>query len=306
MPEPERGEGCTLVEVAAAPLNPIDLSIAAGRFYEGPAELPYIAGKEGLGRVLEADSLATGARVYFPMPGGLGGAGSFSERAAPLEERAIAVPDGVDDSLAACLGVAGLAAWLPLEWRARLREGERVLVLGASGAVGQIAVQAARLLGARVVVAAARDPGGLERARELGADATVDLAAADEPERLAEAIEAAAGGRVDVTLDPLWGAPVAAATLAAARGGRIVQIGQSAGSEATLASAPIRGKMLSILGHTNQAAPPDVIADAYRRMVEHAAAGRLTVDHETVPLERVADAWERQEAFPRRKLVLEP
>jgi len=306
VPEPERGEGRALVEVTAAPLNPIDLSIAGGRFYERATELPYVPGNEALGRVLESDSLSAGTRVYFPMPGGLGGAGAFSERAAPLEEQAITVPDGVDDALAACLGVAGLAAWLPLEWRADLREGESVLVLGASGAVGQIAVQAARLLGARVVVAAARDAGGLERARELGADATVDLTAADEPERLAEAIEAAAGGPVDVTVDPLWGAPVAAAALAAARGGRIVQIGQSAGPEATLASAPIRGKLLSVLGHTNLGAPPDVTADAYRRMVEHAAAGRLTVDHETVPLERVAEAWERQAAFPRRKLVLVP
>lgn len=117
MPEPERGEGCALIEVAAAPLNPIDLSIAAGRFYEPATELPYVAGREGLGRVLESDSFAAGVRVYFPMPGGIGGAGAFCERAAPLEEQAIPVPEGVDDALAACLGVAGLAGWLPLPRR---------------------------------------------------------------------------------------------------------------------------------------------------------------------------------------------
>jgi NADPH2:quinone reductase len=306
VPEPPRGEGSALVEVTAASLNPIDLSIAAGRFYEPATELPYIAGKEGLGRVLEADSLARGTRVYFPMPGGLGGPGSFSERAAPVEERLIAVPDGVDDPLAACLGVAGLAAWLALEWRAELRPAERVLVLGASGAVGQLAVQAARIMDAGAIVAAARDAEGLERARELGADATVELSEVDRPERLAEAVREACGGPIDVAIDPLWGAPVAVAALAAAPGGRIVHLGQSAGPRATLASAPVRSKMLSILGYATQAVPQDAVADAYRRMVEHAAAGRLTVDHEVIPLERAAEAWRRQETFPRRKLVLTP
>lgn len=306
VPEPERGEGRALVEVTAAPLNPIDLSIAAGRFYQPPTELPYIAGKEGVGRVLDADSLGPGTRVYFPMPGGLAGPGSLAERAAPVEGRMITVPGGVDDPLAACLGVAGLAAWLPLEWRARLRPGERVLVLGASGAVGQLAVQAARIMDAGAIVAAARDSEGLERARELGADATVSLAGTGQPERVAEAIREGAGGPIDVTIDPLWGAPVAVATLAAAPRGRIVHVGQSAGPEATLASAPVRSKMLSILGYATQGVSQDIVAHAYRRIVEHAAAGRLTIDHEVIPLEHAAEAWRRQEAFPGRKLVLTP
>ena len=88
------------------------------------------------------------------------------------------MPDGLDPALAVCLGVSGLAAWLGLEWRGRLVAGETVLILGASGVVGQIGVQAAKLLGAGRVVAAARDATGLERAAALGADAVVPLPSA--------------------------------------------------------------------------------------------------------------------------------
>jgi NADPH2:quinone reductase len=228
----------------------------------------------------------------------------MAERAVATDDNLVEIDvDRVDDALAACFGVAGLAAWLALEWRGDLREGETVLVLGASGAVGIIAVQAAKLLGATRVVAAARSAAGLERARELGADATVELGAHED---LAAAFAEAADGQIDLTIDPLWGEPGAAAVKATGFGGRVVQLGQSASTQATLESGWIRTKLLSILGHTNFAAPPEVRRDAYVRMVRHAAAGELTVDYELLPLERVSEAWERQEASPGLKLVLSP
>jgi NADPH:quinone reductase-like Zn-dependent oxidoreductase len=295
--EPQRGEGQTLIEVSAAPVNPIDISTAAGTYPGGSPEAPYVTGREGVGRVLESDSFPEGTRVYAS------GLGFMAERKAVRDDEVIELPDGVDDALASCLGVAGLAAWLALEWRGDLREGETVLVLGASGAVGVIAVQAAKLLGAGRVVAAARSERGLERARELGADVTVKL---DEHENLADAFAEAANGQLDLTIDPVWGAPASAALDATAFGGRLVQLGQSASPEATLKSGSIRSKLVSILGHTNFAAPAEVRRDAYLRMVRHAGAGELTVDHELLPLERVAEAWERQQASPNLKLVLSP
>lgn len=303
--DPAPGEGEALVEVTAASVNPIDLAVASGTFYGGRPEVPYVPGLEGLGRVLEGERFPAGTRVYFGARGGLGGrTGSMGERAAIDEATAIEVPDGADDALAACFGIAGLAAWLSLEWRAEIEEGETVLVLGATGPVGTIAVQAAKLLGAGRVVAAGRDGDALERLRGLGADATVDTTAAGDD--LAGAFREAAEGDVDVTVDPLWGDPMVAAAEASAQGGRIVQLGQSASPEALLRSATVRGKLLAILGHTNMAAPQEVKAAAYRRMVEHAAAGRLSLEVETYPLERVTEMWEAQAAGPRRKLVLLP
>jgi NADPH:quinone reductase-like Zn-dependent oxidoreductase len=179
-------------------------------------------------------------------------------------------------------------------------------VLGATGVVGRVAVQAARLLGAGRVVAAGRDPEMLERAKQLGADATVDLGASSEGEQLTAAFREAAGGDVDVVHDPLWGAPAAAAAEALGVGGRLVQLGQSAGAEATLSSASIRGRHLSVLGYLNALVPRDVRRGAYRTLLEHAVAGRIAVEVERLPLAQVADAWERVQRSAHRKLVLVP
>ncbi|HVS28410.1 MAG TPA: zinc-binding dehydrogenase, partial [Solirubrobacteraceae bacterium] len=225
--EPQRGQGQVLVELIAAPLNPVDLRIASGSFSRGSPPLPYVPGVEGVGRVVEGDRLALGERVYF------GGGGALAERVAIAQDATVSLPEGLEEALAASLGVAGLAAWLALEWRAKLAPGENVLVLGASGAVGQIAVQAARVLKAGRVVAAGRNPAALERALELGADATVALSG--DREAFARSLREAAGGDgYDVVVDPLWGDPAAAALDAVKAYGRLVQVGESAGAEATL------------------------------------------------------------------------
>jgi NADPH2:quinone reductase len=213
------------------------------------------------------------------------------------------VPEGLDPAIAVALGIAGLAGWMALSWTAKLREGETVLVLGASGTVGLIAVQAARLLGAGRIVAAGRRAEALERAREAGADATVVL---DDGDDLAAAFAEAGGGGIDVIVDPLWGAPAEAAVKAANRFARHVALGQSAGAEATFTSAEVRGTPLSIVGHTNYAIPLQDRREAYERMAAHAAAGELSVDVERVPLDDVEAAWERQAAGPGAKLVVVP
>jgi NADPH2:quinone reductase len=274
---PEVGEfdepvGELVVDVLAAGLNPIDLRIASGTLPARRPELPCVVGSEGIGRT------ADGRRVYFT-------GASLAERAAATEP--VEVPDGIDDAHAVAYGVAGLAAWLALD-KARLVEGERVLVLGASGPVGSIAVQLAKLRGAGRVVAAAR--------REVSdADAFVSLDG-----------EVAFDEEFDVVIDPLWGAPAEAAVKAMAFRGRLVQLGESAGREATFASADIRFKELQILGHTNFAAPADERARALQAMWRHAAAGELTVPSETVPLDDAGQAWRRMGEAPGVKLVVVP
>ena len=294
--EPVAGEGTEVAEILAAGLNPVDLRKASGSFpLLPPLPLPTVAGWEGVAR------LADGSRVYFvdpPPP-----SGALAERTVVDPEAAFGVPDGVDEALAVALGIAGLAGWLALEWSARLRGGETVLVLGATGTVGQVAVQAARALGARRIVAAGRDPRALERAGELGADATVALGGAGD---LEEALREAADGGYDVVVDPLWGAPAVAALKACNRFARFVQLGQSAGAEATVASSDVRMKALRIVGHTNYAIPVEDQRAAYARMTERAAAGELTADLERVPLDDVAAAWERQRSGPGTKLVVIP
>jgi NADPH2:quinone reductase len=292
--EPEAGPEQAVVQVLAAGLNPVDVAICAGRFYAGKPPLPSVAGREGVG-VLD------GQRVYFDAP--ISPYGSMAQLALVDPSFAYPVPDGLDDGVAVALGISGLAAWLALTWRAQLREGEHVLVLGASGVLGQIAVQAARVLGAARVVAAARSSEGLQRCLELGADAAVRF---DEPTDLPAALSDAAAGRIDVVLDPLFGEPFVAALGAASFGARLVQIGAGAGAEAMVPSAAIRGKMLVIMGHTNFAAPPDLKREAYANLAEAAAAGRVRVDTDPLALDRVAEAWDRLAAGSHRKIVLVP
>lgn len=300
MPLPRVEDGTVLIQVTAAPLNPVDLSIANRRFYGSSPATPYVPGREGVGRVVEGPGRDGGARVYFESEGGHG---SLAERSLAPATQTVPIPDGVRDEVAGCLGIPALAAWLGLEWRGKLEAGETVLILGATGVLGMIAVQAAKLLRAQRVIAAGRSEEGLRRAAELGADATVDLGAEGD---LVERFTRAAAGNLDLVIDPLWGEPGLAALKALRTGGRMVQLGQAAGPEVSLPSGIVRGRQLSILGHTNFAVPWEVKARAFETMAGHAAADRLQVSYETVPLAQAPEAWRRQASSPGLKLILTP
>jgi NADPH2:quinone reductase len=300
VPEPSPADSDTLIDVLAAPMNPVDISIAGGRFYRGSPPAPFVPGREGIGRIASGGGLRQGTRVYFNNGGPHG---SFAQQSMIAEPLVVEAPDGISDGLAASLGIPALSAWLGLSWRANLRKGETVLVLAASGVVGTVAVQVARLLGARRVVAAARDAAGLKRALTLGADAVVDL---NSTEGLSEKFKEAAGANIDLVLDPLWGPPGLAALQALSPGGRLIQMGQSAGNEVTVPSSLVRGRMLAILGFTIFEVPWPVTAAAYRTLADHAAAGRLTVEFETFPLDQAPAVWELQSTSPHKKLVLIP
>jgi NADPH:quinone reductase-like Zn-dependent oxidoreductase len=294
--EPAPGPGQAVVDVRVAGVNPVDVAIAAGAFVTKPP-FPSVAGREGVGTV-------AGRRVYFN--GCVAPFGSMAQRALVPADALLDVPDGLDDGLAVAMGIAGLAAWLPLQWRARLQPGETVLVLGASGVLGTIAVQAAKVLGAGRVVAAARDAGSLQRLADLGADATVDLSGEPSVADLSARLREAAGGGVDVTIDPLWGVPALAAMGAARRGVRHVQIGHSAAASAELPAGAFRESMVDLLGYTTRHVPGDVVARGWTELTGHAAAGRIAVEVERAPLAEVGRVWRRQAAFAHRKLVLVP
>ena len=298
--EPVREEGTALVAVDAAPLNPVEIRVAAGR-HPRRAQPPYVPGLEGVGRVVESTRVPPGRRVRFEgsaLPG-FGAQGTLAERAAVPEESLVDIPDEAGDDLAAALGVVAITALLALD-RAGLVRGERVLVLGATGAVGQVAVQLAKLLGAGRVVGAGRNADRLERALELGADEVVALGDDD----LTDAFEQAAGGPLDIVIDPLWGEPAMAALRAIATEGRLVNVGQSAGADVRIPLEIVRNRQGAIHAISSGWTDLERKAGTYRRVLEYSLAGHLTVDREVVPLDDVAAAWERQGSSPGRKLVI--
>jgi NADPH:quinone reductase-like Zn-dependent oxidoreductase len=293
--EPVGDTGHLVAEVAAAGVNHLDVQKTSGRFYTGPPPVPSVVGSDGVGR------LSDGRRVFFDSTEEPYGA--MAERTLVSEDHLLDVADGVDDEVAAALGNSGLAAWLALDWKAGLEPGETVLVLGATGAVGNVAVQAARALGAGRVVAVAHGGERLERMLDRGADAIVPLELGRE---LTWALKGATGGGPDVIVDPLWGPPALEAMKAAALGARHVQIGHMAASTLELPALAVRSVSLELLGFVLFRVPLTARRAGYRRLTELAAQGKLEIDLERVPLTEVDQAWERQQEGPGAKLVIVP
>jgi NADPH:quinone reductase-like Zn-dependent oxidoreductase len=307
-PIPHRGPGQALVRVTAVPISPLDLLCASGTSYFGAPTLPYVPGTQGVGIVVEGDLLAPTLRVWFTCNAGMKpGDGSMAQFCTIDEATALGLPGSVPDDLVAALGLSAIAAWMALTWRGQLQPGEQVLVLGASGAVGQVAVQAARLLGAGRVIAASRNADGLSRALARGADAVVELAG-DDVDELSRRIAAACDGPLHLVIDPIWGLPAEAAVRCLGFSGRLVNIGDAAGAGARFASSTVRSKMETILGYTNNALTQEQKAHALSEILSYAATGRCTVEHESVPLGQAASAWQRQAAGATggRKQILIP
>ncbi len=297
LPAPVASPGHALVRVRAAPLNPLDLAVASGRFYMPLPEPPFVPGAEVVGEVVADGLHPAGTRVWcLILTGGL------AETVAVPAERLVPVPDALSDELAAALGIAGLAGWMPVHDRGALAPGETVVVLGASGVVGQVAVCAARAGGAGRIVAVARRADGRERALALGADVALPTG-----EGLAEALREACGDGADLVVDALWGDSAAAAIGACARGARVVQVGNAESPVMPMVAGPLRGRRLDLLGFSVLVEEPAEVARAYRDLTAAVVAGALDVDLDidVVPLDDAPAAWARQASGTGgRKLVV--
>lgn len=293
--DPVAYEGRVEAEVLASAVHVIVRTIAAGRHYSSAVEPPFVPGLDGVVR------LPDGRRVYAA--GVQAPYGMLAERAAVLERAVVDVPDALSDATAAAIVNPAASSWLPLN---RLgADGATVLVLGATGTSGLLAVQTARALGAARVVAAGRNAAGLARAAELGADATVTLA-----DDLTGPLAQAAGpdGAYDIVLDYLWGSPAAAVLQALVankvdphRPVRFVNIGNLAGPEIALPAALIRSSAIEVSGHGIGSFPLELQGPAVAALYAAAADGRLSVDYVERPLREVETAWDLPE-----RLVLVP
>jgi NADPH:quinone reductase-like Zn-dependent oxidoreductase len=305
-PDPVPEPGRTLVRMTAAPVVPLDLLCASGTSYFGRPATPYVPGTQGVGVVEQSATWPVGTRVFVVTTAGMApGDGSLAERASVPDETIAPLPDGVADEDAAALGLSAVAAWMALTYRGTLAPGERVIVLGAGGTVGQSAVTLAKLLEAGRVVAVCRSEASEERARAAGADEVVLLDS--DVDRLTARLQNAIGGSADVVVDPVWGVAATAASRVLAPYGRLVNLGGASGDAAEFSSAVLRSRTASVLGYTNAMLSPERQRAALEAVLGHAAAGRLAVAHERLPLTEVEDAWRRQSAGQAgTRLVLTP
>jgi NADPH2:quinone reductase len=291
---PQPGPGVSVGTLLAAALNPLDVAFVNDQFPLRRLRPPCIAGYEAV--VQFADD--TRWYVTAPPPP----YGTLAELVPVTDADRYPVPAGLDPVLAAALGVAGLAGWLALDYRAHLQPGETVLVLGAGGSAGRLAMQSARVLGAGQVIGAARGK-DLPPAADLGADATVDLA---DEQAIDAALTTAAPGGYDVIVDFLWGAVAPHAMNHAKPGARYIQVGSSAGDASTISGLVLRGKVLTLVGHSLFATPAEVRRSAYAQLAGHALDGKLTAELERTRLDDISETWERLKAGGSRKLIVTP
>jgi NADPH:quinone reductase-like Zn-dependent oxidoreductase len=302
---PPRTPGSTLIAVTAAPLNPLDLLIASGTFHSARHEAPYVPGSECVGTVLDSDRYPPGSLVYAECHASPATPGAFAAQVLVADEDLLPLPGGLDPVLAAAVGNSGTAAFMPLVEEAGLRPGETVLVLGATGAVGQLAVQVAHRRGAGRVIGVARDRIALGRLPALGADAVVDLRADEGDEELAARLLAAAGP-VDVVLDGLYGVPLEAALRVCAPRARVVNVGNPAGATVQIPAGLLRGKQLTLSGFAGLHTPLRDKRAALTWLWTALACGELQIEVRTFPLEGSAAAWRAQTVSPHAKCVILP
>jgi NADPH:quinone reductase-like Zn-dependent oxidoreductase len=285
--EPAPAAGENRITVAAAAISPVVRSRAAGTHYSASNQFPFVAGIDGVGR------LDDGRRVYFAMP--RAPFGSMAERTVAPSALCVTVPDDLDDVTAAAIANPGMSSWAAYKQRARLKAGETVLVNGATGTAGLLAVQIAKHLGAGRVIATGRNVESLRAVEALGADATIPLVEDDDV--LEESFKAPFAEGVDVVIDYLWGRSAERLLIAGAKAGadvapiRFVQIGSVSGADITLPSAVLRASAIELMGSGIGSIRLDGLAQSIGELLQATVSAGLEISTRAVPLSDVEEAW---------------
>ncbi|MFB6456596.1 zinc-binding alcohol dehydrogenase family protein [Chitinophaga sp. Hz27] len=300
-------DGQAIVSVNAASIKNLDKGIVAGKHYSKPYEnFPAVVGLDGIG------TMEDGERVYAQA---IAPYGMMAEYALINKKTAIQIPDNVDDVTAAALPNPALSAWFSLAWRAALRPGETVFILGATGVTGKIAIQLAKAQGAGKIIAAGRNEAVLETLQELGADETVSLKGSD-AEIHARIQHQKSKHPFDVVLDYVWGVPAEILLdvltghdlHAVAHRTRYVQIGEMAGPVIRLSAAALRSNSLELYGVGAGSVPKEVLQEAFTctlpELFQLAAIGKLKIDTAPVKLKDIASAWNSAEQAGKRMVVI--
>ncbi|MFM2486219.1 quinone oxidoreductase family protein [Celerinatantimonas yamalensis] len=299
-PTPTAAEGQRLVQVTASSISHVTKSRASGAHYSSEGGLPFVAGIDGVG-VCE-----DGQRVYFFLPEHP--LGAMAEYCVLDEQFCLALPDALEDSHTAAMMIPAMSSWAALLERVQLRKDETVLINGATGISGRLAVQIAKYLGASKVIATGRHAASLEALRDLGADVTVSLT--QDSNALQAALKQEFAQGVDVVLDYLWGESAEALIAAAARFGpdgvpvRYVQIGSVSGGNINLPSAALRSSALQMMGSgMGSVAMPRLLAVMAEVLAAAPAAG-FQIATLNLPLAQVEQAWTMDDT--RERIVLRP
>ena len=288
--EPVASEEEHRIAVTAASLSHVTRSRASGTHYSTSGQIPFVVGIDGVGR------LADGRRVYFVLP--TAPFGSMAEQSRVKASHCLALPDALDDVTAAAIAIPGMSSWAALQETAKLQAGETVLVNGATGISGRLAVQIAKYLGAKKVIATGRNTEALKSLAPLGADLTIPLG--EDGKALEKAFLEPFHEGVDVVLDYLWGESMERLLVAAAKAGeegvpiRCIQIGGASASSISLPNQVLRASALQLMGSGIGCVPFNRLLKAIEGVLQATVPGHFEIATTPVPLSNVEDAWSRE------------
>ncbi|HUI13209.1 MAG TPA: zinc-binding alcohol dehydrogenase family protein [Xanthobacteraceae bacterium] len=299
--EPRAAEGEVVIDVAAAPLSQVTRARASGTHYSSSTVFPFVVGIDGVGR------RRGGTRTYFFLP--RPPFGSMAERTVVQESLCVPLPEAMDDVTAAAIAIPAMSSWAALKLRAKLARGEVVLINGATGTSGRLAVQIAKHLGAGKVIATGRNTDTLNALTAVGADVVISLR--QEDDALDEAFVREFGGRgVDIILDYLWG-PSAERLLAAAtkvantsRPTRFVQIGSAGGPAVSLHYSDLRSHPMEMMGCGLGSVPLALMLQSIAEVFDAATVHEFTIATRAVPLAEVESQWAIDGATTRTVFVV--
>jgi NADPH:quinone reductase-like Zn-dependent oxidoreductase len=298
-PQPATDEE-TLVDVLAVGLHPRVRTGAAGAHYTSTGKLPMIPGVDGVGQ------RADGKRVYFVASDEA--IGTMADKAVVDLRRAIELPDGVDVAKVAAAMNPAMSSWVALRRRVPITPGASVLVLGATGNAGTMAVQVAKRLGAGRVIGAGRDLARLEALVAVGADDVVQLT---DDTQASETALAATAADVDIVVDYLWGKPAQRAMMALltrrcdrSRELNWIQIGAMAGPTIELPSVALRSANLRLQGNGQGAVSTRFYLAELPSLVDEIDGGTIAIRASTSPLAEVEKVWLRPDRPGERTVFL--
>ncbi len=299
-PEPSPRENEYRVTMRAAALSQLTKSRASGEHYSSSGLFPLIPGIDGVGM------LDDGRRVYCLLPEPP--LGTIAEVTVVPVSRCIELPQNLDSTAAAAMANAGMSSWAALKERAKFVAGETVLVNGATGIAGSLAVQIAKHLGAAKVIATGRNREALHELSRLGADVTIPLS--DDGDELERTLEAEFRTGVNIVLDYLWGESARRTIIAAAKGGaagvpiRFVNIGSVSGQTLSLPSAALRSSSLEMMGSGIGSVPFERLLASIGSVFAAAVPAGFHIASKEFPLSDIARAWTANEGRARAVITM--
>lgn len=292
--DPVANQGEEVIFVRASALSQFTKSRASGSHYSSHGQFPAVAGTDGVGRT------STGQRVYFVLPEAPFGA--LAEKSLVKAQQCIPLPDDLDDITAAAIANPGMSAWAAMMERAHLKAGETVLVNGATGTAGRLAVQLAKYLGAAKVIATGRNENELEEVKALGADVTIPFKLGTlhplGAKRYEDALIQEFAKGIDIVVDYLWGESARTIIVAIAksvedaRPVRFVHVGGASKEESIdLPGAALRSSAIMLMGSGAKSVHLSKLLEAIKCVFEATIPARLQIATKSIPLSEVEEYW---------------